>query len=324
MPTIDGVDDTLTRVSAELGTDAATIRIPTADPTNFHQAITAFDTCPSLEIGAVLALPPGDGPHPVVVIVPGSAGISPNHVEHARTLRDHGYGVCVLDPFGARSVTSTVANQAQYSFAASALDVLSALALLARDDRIDAKRITAQGHSRGGAAVMTAAVRSLADPVVGDLAFAGVYAAYPWCGQQFVRPAVGATSVRAIIGDQDEWCSVMAVQAQIHAISLTGGDASLRIVPGAHHSFDRHEDVHDLAEARVSPNAPIEYLADDGSMIDPSTGLPDPERTDIDQFRAAVASGFGRRGARLGSTGDQPEVFREDMLAFHARVLGPA
>lgn len=298
------------------------VEIPTADPVNFHQVIAGGGRSPAaIAIDGVLALPAGPGPHPVVMIVPGSAGISPNHSMHAETLQAEGYGVCVIDPFGARSVTSTVANQAQYSFAASAYDVVATLRVLAADPRVDANRISAQGHSRGGAAVMIAAMRRFADAVVGDLALAGAYAAYPWCGQQFLRPAVGRTRIRAIIGDRDEWCSVMAVQAQIHSIRLEGGEASLRIVRGAHHSFDRYEEVHELIEARVSPNAPIEYLADDGAMVDPFTGTPDPARTDVDQFRDAVEGGFGRRGACLGSTPGQPELFRADMLAFHAAVL---
>ncbi len=167
-----------------------------------------------------------------------------------------------------------------------------------------------------------AAVRAFADPIVGDLALAGVYAAYPWCGQQFLHPHVGGTVVRAIIGDRDEWCSVMAVQAQIRAMALTGADATIRVVPGAHHSFDRHEPVHPEPEARVSPNAPIEFLADDGSMIDPYTGVADPARTDLDQFRTAFRAGFAVVGAHLGGADDQPEVFRADMLDFHARALG--
>jgi dienelactone hydrolase len=298
------------------------LRIPTANPVNFRDAMSAAGPAVRLEIDALLALPEGPGPHPAVMVVPGSVGVSPNHVLHARTLLEAGIAACLVDPFGARSVSSTVANQAQYSFAASAYDVLATFLVLSGDGRLDPARISAQGHSRGGAAVMMAAMRPLADAVVGRRGLAGVYAAYPWCGQQFVRPAVGTTAVRAIIGERDEWCSVMAVQAQIHALTLVGADASLRIVPGAHHSFDRLEEVHDLPEARVSPNAPIEFLADDGSMIDPITGIPDPGRTDVEQFRAAVAAGFGQRGARLGGAGDQPSAFRNDMLAFHRDVFG--
>ncbi|MBI4934250.1 MAG: dienelactone hydrolase family protein [Actinobacteria bacterium] len=296
-------------------------RIGTANPVNFHEAIHARGGSARLDIDALMAFPDGSGPHPTVMVVPGSAGVSPNHVMHAATLLGEGFGVCVLDPFTARSVSSTVANQTQYSFAASAVDVLFALAALADDPRVDSTRVAAQGHSRGGAAVMMAAMRQFADPIVGEHRLAGVYAAYPWCGQQFARPDVGVTVVRAIIGDQDEWCSVMAVQAQIQAIALTGGTAGMRVVPGAHHSFDRHEDIHEIAEARVSPSAPIEYLADDGAMIDPTTGVPDPARTDLHQFRDAMKAGFGRQGARLGARDDQPALFAADMLAFHRGVL---
>jgi len=323
MCSAEGMPSALALAAAEL--PAATIEhltIPTANAVNFHEAMSPGGPANRLDIEALLALPGHDGPHATVAIVPGSAGVSANHVMHAVTLLHAGYAVCLVDPFGARAVESTVANQTQYSFASSAFDVVATLGVLAADPRIDATRIAAQGHSRGGAAVIIAAMRRFAQPLVGDLAFAGVFAAYPWCGQQFLHPDVGHTVVRAVIGDQDEWCSPMAVQAQIQAIALTGADATMRIVPGAHHSFDRHEDVHELAEARVSPNAPIEFLADDGAMIDPTTGVADPSRTDLHQFRDAMKAGFGRQGARLGATGDQPAVFVEEMLAFHRRVLG--
>jgi len=297
--------------------------IPSANPRNFHEAMSPAGPSVLLDIDGAWVFPGGDGPHPAVLVVPGSAGVSPNHLRHAVTLVREGFAVLVLDPFTSRSVTSTVANQAQFSFAASAYDVLAALRTASADARIDASRISAQGHSRGGSAVLAASMRPFADAVVGGLSLAGTYAAYPWCGQQFLRPTVGRTVVRAITGERDEWNSVMSVQAQVHAINLTGGAASMRLVPGAHHSFDRFEDVHLIAEARVSPNAPVEYLADDGSMVDPVTGVPDPSRTDIDQFRAAVAAGFGQKGARMGGGPGLPEVFDEDMIAFHRAVLTP-
>lgn len=317
------MNDVLRLAATEIAAPATEhLRIATANPINVYEAMSADGPAERIEIDALLVAPGTGHAHPTVVLVPGSSGVSPNHVRHSATLVEAGYAVCLVDPFGARSVESTVANQAQYSFAASAFDVAAALATLAAHPLVDPSAISAQGHSRGGSAVLLAAMRPFVDAVAPGRSFAGVYAAYPWCGQQFLVPDVGSTVVRAIIGDRDEWCSVMAVQAQIQAIRLRGGDASLRIVPGAQHSFDRLEDVHELPEARVSPNAPIEYLADDGSMIDPMTGTPDPRRTDVEQFRAAVAAGFGQRGARLGGQGDEPRLFRDDMLDFHRRVLG--
>jgi dienelactone hydrolase len=257
------------------------------------------------------------------MVVPGSLGVGESHLGHAGTLLEAGYAAFVLDPFGPRSVVSTVANQTHYSFAASAFDVLAALRVLADLDAIDADRISAQGHSRGGSAVLTAAVRSFADPIVGDgLALAGAYAVYPWCGHQFAHPDVGPTRVRAIVGDRDDWLSVQQVQSQVQAINLTGGEASIRVVGGASHSFDRSEELHELPEASVAPGAPTTYIDDAGSMIDSLTGSPDASITDRDMFMAAIDAGKGRWGAHIGSIGDQPEIFRQDMLAFHASVLG--
>ena len=83
-----------------------------------------------------------------------------------------------------------------------------------------------------------------------------VLAAYPWSGHQFLDPRTGTTEVRAIMGDADEWCSPMQVQGHLQAIRLAGGRATLRLVGGAHHSFDRGTAIADVANASVSP-APL-------------------------------------------------------------------
>lgn len=305
---------------ADAGLEFAVVTIPSANPVNFHEAING--TPPGVDIDGAFIRPSGDAPYPAVIVVPGSSGVSENHVRHSITLVRAGYAVLLVDPFTARAVTSTVGNQTQYSFAASAYDVLAALKFVSQDPQVDSLRISAQGHSRGGTAVIHASMRVVADAVVGTLSLAGVYAAYPWCGQQFLSPRVGTTVVRSIIGDQDEWCSVAMVQTQMNAVSLTGARTSTRIVPGAHHSFDRHEDISLVDEARVSPNAPVDFLADDGAMIDPTTGIADASRRDIDQFRYAVAAGFGQKGARMGGAPGQPELFEADMLEFHRGVFG--
>ena len=140
----------------------------------------------------------------------------------------------------ARGVGTTVANQTQYSFAASAYDVLAAWKVLSARTDIDPNRIGAQGHSRGGSAVLTAAARRFADPVVGrGKGLKAVLAAYPWSGHQFLEPSVGDTEVLILMGDRDEWCSPMQVQGHAQAIRLCGGTARMRLFSGAAHSFDR-------------------------------------------------------------------------------------
>ena len=130
-------------------------------------------------------------------------------------------------------------------------------------------------HSRGGSAVLTAATRRFADPAIGaGHGFRAVLAAYPWSGHQFLDPSVGATEVRVLMGDRDDWCSPTQVQGHVQAMRLAGGKATLRLFAGAAHSFDRGTAVQRIEEAAVSPGAPTAYLADDGAFIHPLEGKP--------------------------------------------------
>ena len=300
------------------GVQGELLTIPSANPINHHQAINDPTGCEPIDIDAQLFVPPGVDRPPTVIVVPGSLGVGPNHEQHTETLVAAGFAACLLDPFGARSVESTVAKQTHYSFAASAFDVLAAFRVLHEREDLDPARIAGQGHSRGGSAVTIAANRRFADPIVGaGIGLAAVYAVYPWCGQQFVDADLGSAVYRAIIGEKDEWCSVQEVQAQVTALRQRGSEATIRIVADAHHSFDRLEEPHTIAEASVAPGAPTVMLDDDGAMILPTVGAPDPTITDRDAFIAAISGGHGRLGAAIGGVGQQPALFTADMLAFH-------
>jgi dienelactone hydrolase len=305
------------------GVRGETLEIPSANPANYWQAISEPSAMPRIRIDGKLFRPSGArGPLPVVIIVPGSLGIAPSHVRHAETLVGIGFAAFVLDPFGPRHVTSTVANQTQYSFAASAYDVAATVHALARRADVDPTRIGLQGHSRGGSAVLTAVTRRFCEAVHDrSLCVRSVLAAYPWSGHQFLDPDIGATEVRAIVGDQDDWVSPQQVQGHVQAMRLRGGAVTIRIVPGAEHSFDRGEPMQRFADAAVSPGAPTAYIADDGAFIHPGTGQADAKLVDRDIAVYALKAGYGVRGATLGSQGDQATLFRDEMTRFFRRTL---
>lgn len=305
------------------GVRGETIAVPSANPVNYWQVVSDPSAMPTVTVDGKLFIPPGArGRVPVVVVVPGSLSIAASHLKHAETLVGLGIAAFVLDPFGARGVTSTVANQAQFSFAASAHDVAATAKVLAQHPAIDPARIGLQGHSRGGSAVLTAVTRRFCEAVHGpSLTVRSVLAAYPWCGHQFLDPRVGTTEVRVVIGDQDDWVSPQQAQGYVQALRLSGASASIRIVAGAEHSFDRLEPLQDIPDASVSPAAPTGYLADDGALIHPTTGQPDKAMTDRDLAVYALKAGYGVRGATIGSQGDQAALFREEMTGFFRRTL---
>ncbi|MEP6199952.1 MAG: dienelactone hydrolase family protein, partial [Marinomonas sp.] len=150
------------------GARGEAIEFESANPANFHDIISG-SACPAITIDGKLFLPPdhAGSPLPLVIVVPGSVGVAESHLMHTETLCANGYAAFIIDPFGARSVTSTVSNQTQFSFAASAYDVLAAIKAIANRPEIDASRIGVQGHSRGGAAVVSAAMRAMCSRVLG-------------------------------------------------------------------------------------------------------------------------------------------------------------
>ena len=124
-----------------------------------------------------------------------------------------------------------------------------------------------------------------------------------------------------IVGDQDDWVSPQQAQGYVQALHLWGAEATIRIVAGAEHSFDRAEPIQHIPEASVSPGAPTGYLADDGAFVHPTEGQADPQFTDRDLAVYALKAGYGVRGATIGSQGEQAVLFREDMMAFFRRTL---
>jgi len=316
-------DRTVTFASGVTGRN---LEVPSASPLNYHQAVSAPAAMPRTVVDGKLFLPPGAArPRgwPLVIVVPGSLGVDETHLAHADALTGAGLAVFVLDSFGARGITSTVTNQTQYSFAASAWDVLAAWHVLAKLPEIDGTRIGAQGHSRGGSAVLTAATRRFADAALGPgLGLVAALAAYPWSGHQFLDPAVGTTRIRVLMGDRDDWCSVQQVQGHLQAIRLTGGEARLRLFGGAAHSFDRPMPIVRIADARVAPGAPTAYVAADGAYVHPLTGRADAALTDRDMAVYGLKAGYGVRGATLGGKDSEALQFRDDMLMFWSDALG--
>ena len=190
------------------GLTGEALTIPSANPSNFHQAISDTDAMPRQDLWQRSSCPTGPD-RSGRDRRPGQprAPTAPRRNRGEDHRRRH-CGMCHR-PIRQSQRRQHSRQSGQFSFAASAWDVLAATEFLAARPDIDAARVGAQGHSRGGSAVLNAASVHLA-AAANAPKLVGVYAAYPWSGQQFLDPAVGSTRIRAIIGDRDDWCSTSA------------------------------------------------------------------------------------------------------------------
>lgn len=274
----------------------------------------------AVTLHAKLFMPRRKGRVPAVIIAPGSGGVSSSMVAHANALNEAGLAVLLIDPFGGRGVRDTIADQDQVSFAASTYDVFAAMRALEREADVDASRIGAMGYSRGGLAVLQAAVTPVASAVLGPgKALRAVLSGWPWCGAQFAEPRTAPTAVRFAVGDADVWTGPVQCQAYQGAMKAHNPEVSLRMFRNADHGFGYSLSPQEIPNAVKALNAPIIYFDARGVLQDPWTGKPLPgadERTVADLVRP-----FLSRGTRVGSRDGQMAEFMADFVAFFKAQL---
>ncbi len=303
------------------------VKVPSRTPSDFGPAMHG-DLGKSVTLTAQLFLPSAALRNlPAIIILPGSGGIAPHHLEQASALTAAGFAVLLVDPFYARGIGDTIADQGRLSWAASAYDVLAAFAYLRSRSDIDPKRIGAVGSSRSGTAVMIAAAAPFSDAIAGrGRKLKAVVAGYPWCGTQF-RSArlVRGVSLLLMQGDRDDWVSVQQCQDAVHAMSVAGGDASMRIFPGGLHALDRTGVPPTRIESAITSTIfPTVYMDDAGRYFDLRTGQVNPALSASDFFGQSVSGGFLRKGVTIGSTGAQAEEYVQEMVKFFVSKMPPS
>jgi dienelactone hydrolase len=309
------------QVKFENGVMGKPLTFESANPRNFEEIISKA-AMRSIKLDGQLFVPTGAVPGAVVILCPGSGGVSPDHLKHAQELTSAGLAVYVLDPFAARGIKDTISDQGQLTWAASAYDVLAAARMLATQPGIDGQRIGAVGYSRGGAAVLLAAYQQMARAVLGEgKSLKAVLAGWPSCDRQFEHAITAPTVVRFLVGDSDNWVSPVQCQGQAAAMRANNPEVSIRFFKGAHHGFGYYYPLQKIPNAMRAPNQPIIYINDQGAFLDMYTGQPIPAAGNAAYFR-----GFGWTEHGTVTTGTKPgqrEAFVDDMIGFFKVQLKP-
>ena len=290
------------------------ISFTSANPRQYED-IVQRRAMPTVTLHAKLFEPRGVAKAPAVIVTPGSGGPNPSMLVHARALTDAGIAVLLVDPFGGRGVRDTIAAQDPFSFAASTWDVFAAMLALEREPGIDATRIGAMGYSRGGIAVLQAALRPLAEAALGPgRGLRAVLAGWPWCGYQFADPQTAPTAVRFVVADADNWVSPIQCQAYFSAMRPRNAAVTFRLVRDASHGFGYANPMREIPQALHALNAPIVHFDARGVAIDPWTGDAMPGADD--RAISVMMKAFLGRGVRAGTKDDQMADFVRDLVGF--------
>jgi dienelactone hydrolase len=208
------------------------------------EAITLGDD----RIPATLLEPEGAGQFPAVVMMHDCSGLGPRSSgapgRWANELRAQGYVVILPDSFSTRGYPNGICTDASKGRSkvrpvVRARDARAARAFLQTLSYVDGERIGLMGGSHGGFTTLV----TLSRPGSG---FAAAVALYPRC--QFSQDLKPDVPLLILIGELDDWTPAKDCTA------LAGGLVTVKVYPGAHHSFDSPRPERYVAE-RINSSA---------------------------------------------------------------------
>ena len=228
------------------------------------------------KIPATLRAPEGPGPFPAVVIVHDCSGLGPRSsgapARWADELVHQGYAVLMPDSFTPRGFPAGVCSEPyERSRVANgevrAADAYGALAYLRARPDIDGKHIGIMGGSHGGWTVLAAmyepALATNPLRAAKENGFTAAIALYPSCAARYglwhtmrangARTGPAATyigvykpiaPVLILIGERDDWTPALPCERLAEAAQGGGYPVSIKVYPGAFHSFDSFAPMH--------------------------------------------------------------------------------
>ena len=182
----------------------------------------------------------GDGRLPVVVLMHGSGGMSPNIEFWEQTFNAIGVSTFALDGFTGRGLTQVSTNQALLGRMNFILDIYRALDVLAKHPRVDPQRVVLMGFSRGGQAALYASLKRFHQLWnKSGLEFAAYIPFYPDCVTTFIGDTDTADKpIRIFGGTIDDYVPIARCKDYAARLKVAGRDVQVTEYPNASHSFD--------------------------------------------------------------------------------------
>lgn len=209
---------------------------------------------PPLPSGVVLSahwLPAeGPAPRPAVLALHGcgglyaqGGGLAERYRETAERLHAAGYAVLMPDSFGPRglrSICQTRYRERSVDVAQRVQDARAALAWLAAQPEVDARRIGVLGWSNGATTALNLLEQRRAHPEAGEPPVAGAAVFYPGCGPLAKRQAVLEPAPLLMqLGALDDWTPPQPCVDFARGLQArSGSDVTVHVYEGSYHGFD--------------------------------------------------------------------------------------
>ena len=260
--------------------------------------------------------------YPLVVCMHGSMGWGISSQDHSVNFLNNGFAVFKVHSFESRNVKTIYQDQMQVTVAMSLTDCYEALKLLRTHPKIEKDNIFIAGWSFGGSTAIYAAWEPLAEKLApSGERFRGYLAFYPgayvwpeemrWCKNPML----------SLIGKDDDYTPSILIENLSVAINEAGGNSSVKLYEGSHHSFDRVDPVKFLPDAialsdkpsKISKEGILYFESDSGERFEMNT--PEGRLKLIESGAAPIGASLGRNwNARNASFKDSINFLKDNLI----------
>lgn len=229
-------------------------------------------------LSAELRVAQGTGKLPLVVLMHGSSGIGSNIHTWARLLNAMGVSTLALDSMTGRGLTTVGADQGALGRLNFVLDIYRALGIAAKHPRVDPSRVAVMGFSRGGQAVLYAALsRFHKQWNTSGVRFVGYVPFYPACVTRYVgETEVEAAPIAVFHGTKDDYNEIAPCKGYLERLKAAGRDAVMHEYAEGEHGFDVPTLFGKTVHAKTSQTGRRCKVAEaaDGTLINEETKAP--------------------------------------------------
>ncbi len=237
-----------------------------------------WDRGKEIQGGGFLLLPPnliiGKDKVPVVIIMHGSRGVTPEHeYVYARELVAMGVAAFVVDSYTPRGIATTHENQRLISIRDFTLDAYRALYELRKEPRVDISRAGIVGFSKGAIISLLTAMNVKRNELRIDknLKFKAHYLFYPGCVLHYRDNSTTGAPITFFLGEKDTYTGVKPCVNLSNELFANGAKTQSIIYKDAVHAWDfPGEEAH--PEAEVFMNCDF-YQQPDNTWIEKKSGV---------------------------------------------------
>lgn len=259
----------------------------------------------------------GDGPFPCIVMCHGSYGWRSHHLDYVDMFLDMGIATFRPHSFEARGTREVSTTQIEVTMAMMISDAYAALGFLAKNPKIDAKKIAIAGWSLGGGMATYSAWEPIIEKLSPEgLRFAAHMPVYPACHIKAEDNRWSDAPMCILMGEAEDYTPAAPAVDLVDDVNAHGGNAEIILYPDSYHSFDSTDPVEHLPDVIALPPTRNVTVTGAGRMVTDKGVDVSTKEARLEGFATLV-----KFGAHIGGNPAMRDKAYADAKAFMTRTL---